>query len=353
MSGSMDSVETKQVSTDRGESSTREGRPPLIPSFVSTVAKRLQYLGYVAVAGSAANLLGRFHWLAELTCHFRWQLLAALLVAAGLAIIARSWKQAALFLVTACYQAIVVASLFFPPTPPPGYTNDVVGAESVSATGDSISRTTIRVLVANVLTSNQEFRALIELVQRTDPDVIVAIEVNQHWIDEMAELSAEYPFQLADPYQGNFGIALFSRLPLEDPQIVLLPPDLPAVVARVFNGKANSLTLIGAHVLPPISAYGAKSRDDALEKLSELAIEISPVAIVGDLNCSPWSPAFDSLLRQGHLVDTRRGHGNHASWPVGALPMMIPIDHGLISPELICVKRAVQPSIGSDHLPVR
>jgi endonuclease/exonuclease/phosphatase (EEP) superfamily protein YafD len=52
------------------------------------------------------------------------------------------------------------------------------------------------------------------------------------------------------------------------------------------------------------------------------------------------------------LRDTRAGFGIQASWPTQIPPLGIPLDHCLVSPELVVLDRRLGPAVGSDHRPV-
>jgi endonuclease/exonuclease/phosphatase (EEP) superfamily protein YafD len=74
--------------------------------------------------------------------------------------------------------------------------------------------------------------------------------------------------------------------------------------------------------------------------------------LLGDLNCTPWSPAFDRLLAAARLRDSGRGRGLHPTW-FSAVPFVgLPIDHVLVGPGVGVRGRHVGPDIGSDHRPV-
>lgn len=51
----------------------------------------------------------------------------------------------------------------------------------------------LRVMAANVLTPNRHADKLIALVREHRPDVLVTLETDQWWEDQLAELSDEYP----------------------------------------------------------------------------------------------------------------------------------------------------------------
>ena len=75
--------------------------------------------------------------------------------------------------------------------------------------------------------------------------------------------------------------------------------------------------------------------------------------VVGDLNCTPWSPHFRRLLRDAGLRDVARGRGLEPTWYPTSLPLGIPIDHVLVSDEIGVANRELGSDLGSDHRPVR
>ena len=74
--------------------------------------------------------------------------------------------------------------------------------------------------------------------------------------------------------------------------------------------------------------------------------------LVGDLNCTSWTPAFAELERISGLRDSRKGFGVQPTWPSNLPGLRIPIDHFLVSPSLAVRNRFVGPAVGSDHFPV-
>ena len=57
----------------------------------------------------------------------------------------------------------------------------------------------LRILSANVLSSNTRYDALLKLVEHENPDVIVLSEITPRWIEEIAELKNHYPHFRAVP----------------------------------------------------------------------------------------------------------------------------------------------------------
>jgi endonuclease/exonuclease/phosphatase (EEP) superfamily protein YafD len=66
-----------------------------------------------------------------------------------------------------------------------------------------------------------------------------------------------------------------------------------------------------------------------------------------------WSPWYRRLRAETRLTNARRGFGVMASWPAYLPPVMrLPIDHCLVSDELIVTDCRLGPAFGSDHLPL-
>ena len=156
------------------------------------------------------------------------------------------------------------------------------------------------------------------------------------------------------PGEDNFGIAVFSRLPLAEAGVHTLgEAGLPSLSMRVDVGGVE-LTLLATHPTPPIPARRFHLRNDQLARLGELIDSSSrPLVLVGDLNMTMWSPWYRRLTGTRRLFNSRRGFGVQGSWPA-CLPefLRLPIDHCLLSDGLSVAGCSLGPDIGSDHLPL-
>jgi len=285
---------------------------------------------------SAAAFLGRWHWLLELTTHWRLQYavgLGALTVAAALA---RKLKPALVFGAFALVNVFVLAPCYIPARP----------AAAASASQ-------LRVMVLNVHTENVQYDAALREVIGSKPDVLVLEEVNALWLRQLGALMAEYPFQVCAEREDNFGIAMFSRLPLKSGQALYLgEAGVPSVQGIVTVGGKEVL-VVGTHPLPPANRENARLRNEQLDALARhLSAFTGRKALLGDLNVTPWSPYFGRLLRASGLRDTGAGCGLQPTWPARVVPLWIPIDHCLVSPELGVIRRRTGRYIGSDHYPL-
>lgn len=309
---------------------------PTTPGWLAARFWNLAQAGTVVVALCTLTVfVGKGWWFLDLYSHFCVQYLACLVLAAAVFAMGRKWRWTAAAGVFAAVNLALVAPFYLGHSADPGATPG------------------IRVLSLNVRGSNRETERVLRLVEREKPDVLVLMEVTHRWARELEPLRAEYPHGPLSPLEGNFGLAVLSRQEfLACRPVRLGRAELPSVLCRLPVGD-QVVTLIATHPLPPVTGRYARLRNQQLLDAAALAAaQLGPVAVVGDLNITPWSPWFRALLREGGLSNARRGHGLRPTWPAGRLPLRIPIDHCLVSEGLIPGDLRTGPPVGSDHLPL-
>ncbi|MEW6158702.1 MAG: endonuclease/exonuclease/phosphatase family protein [Verrucomicrobiota bacterium] len=304
--------------------------------FELSLAGLLQALWVTLMTGSAFGTLLGFCgsiWPFELASHFRLQF-GALLLAMGFVEWIRKKVRLALGLFA---MASINAILIWPH----------LQIEHPRHRPEHV----FRILLVNVQTDNREYAKVLELIAERRPDLIVLEEVNSVWLEQLQSIHAHYPDSITYPRDDNFGIALFSRHELIEPEpIEIGDAEVPALKARVALGGKETVVL-ATHPLPPGSPVTFRQRNQHLVALAnEIRNLDRPVVLAGDLNVTPWSSAFRALLRNSGL--SLPPLGLDSTWPAHWLPLRIPIDHILLSREFVGVRRTIGPRIGSDHLPV-
>jgi len=107
------------------------------------------------------------------------------------------------------------------------------------------SSQTYKMLTTNVLTSNGEHEKLIELIRVEQPDFVVVMEINDRWVDALAELGDLFPHVEAHPREHNFGIGILSLKRWEEIEVPLFA-ELPWIKARFnLDGKSFELNAVG------------------------------------------------------------------------------------------------------------
>lgn len=213
--------------------------------------------------------------------------------------------------------------------------------------------TTLKILSANVHSSNDEYQRLLDLVGVEQPDVIFLQEFSPAWRDATLSLKGDYPYSYAEPRVDNFGIALFSRIGFDSVQHFDSPPlDYPTIVATVTLNE-ESVTLINTHPTIPITQFRFAARNEQINSIADFVSGIDgAVVLSGDFNLSVWCRRYRLLEERAGLRNTRRGFGVLPTWPTFMPFAMIPIDHVLVSDGIGVIETRTGERIGSDHLPL-
>ena len=287
-------------------------------------------------AATIAGFLARFWWVFELATHFRLHLAVSL---AGLAVIwavKGRWRIASICGAGAAVNAVLVLLVLWP-------TEAAVPQVGIR----------LRLVSLNVHTENERSDLVLKFLQTADADVILLLEVNETWMNAMQPLRANYLQVIAEPREDNFGIALFSRLPLTNSEVIELGKAEVPSIATIISVGGEKVFLLGTHPLPPGSAEYARQRNEQFHEIAALINRRKlPTIVLGDLNCTPWSPYFTALLGDSGLKNTSPRRGLFGSWPAWLPFARIPLDHGLVSPNICVIEKRLGPPVGSDHLPL-
>ena len=321
----------------------RSARPERTATIAQVLRFNITFWGLLTSAtafvctATVVAFFGAKWWPLDLFANFRLQYLFCLLLAFVVLLVGKKWPWAA---VAGVFALINFADIL------PAFVGR--GGEAVS----SSNRVTI--LLVNVLTSNKEYERVRQLVRSEDPDIVALLEVSETWMNELSSVKDEYPHVVASPRSDNFGIALFSRIPFVESEIIEIgEAGLPTAFTRL-RLEDVALTIIATHPLPPTRRASARYRNRQLKELAHYLHAVGkPVIVMGDLNTTPYSPHFKKLLRESGLRDSRRGRGIQPTWQA-QFPwvLRIPLDHVLHSPDITVLDRRLGPNIGSDHLPV-
>ncbi len=214
----------------------------------------------------------------------------------------------------------------------------------------------VSLLVANVLTSNRNAAGLLAMVRAHRPDVVLTVETDQWWEEQLDALAADYPHAVRHPLDNLYGMHLYSRLPLIDPEVLfLVEPGVPSIHAHVLLPCGQQVELHCLHPAPPSPTENLTSAERDAELLMvarNIDTTRGPVVVMGDLNDVAWSHTTRLFQRLSGLLDPRIGRGTfntfHARYPF----LRWPLDHVFCSPDFTLVRLARLPAFGSDHFPM-
>lgn len=302
------------------------------------LTKRLRFLLVGLALCIACGEAGGLAWWLDLFAHFQLQFFLASVLSVAVALVLRARRWALLAAACAAVTAARVAPWYVTPAPPAA----IVGAPG------------LRVALVNVLTANRRFDEVARVVREQGVDLVVLVEVNARWLDELEAALPAHSHVVRAPRGDNFGIAILSRRPLEEAAVfVLTTARVPTLEAVVRIGDVP-VTVVATHPVPPIGRDRTRLRDEQIAAVAaRVAARDGAVILLGDLNVTMWSRPYRRLIHDGRLSNARRGFGIAPTWPaVFPAAARIPIDHCLHRGPLVVTACRTGPDIGSDHLPL-
>ena len=223
------------------------------------------------------------------------------------------------------------------------------------APGDDANNT-ISIMTANVLTTNKNAAGLLREVHQWRPDILVTLETNAWWQQQLDVLGADYPYTIKCPLENLYGMHVYSRLPLEDTAIQFLnEPDIPSMHALAVLPSGQQVRVHFLHPAPPSPSENEESteRDAELLVVAKSVVDAElPVIVAGDLNDVAWSATTRLFRKISGLLDPRVGRGMFNSFHADYWCVRWPLDHLFHSDHFMLKDIRRLPSFGSDHFPM-
>lgn len=217
---------------------------------------------------------------------------------------------------------------------------------------------TISILIANVLKSNRNADGLLEIISNTDPDLILAMETDRWWTEQLALLKDEYPYTMLHPLNNTYGMALYSRFPLNQSEIKFLSEaKVPSFHTQVQLPSGETFMFHGVHPVPPMPSKkhpdNIGDREVTLVKVAEMVTSNSlPDVVAGDYNDVSWSHTSRLFQSSADLNNVRLGRGLYNTFSTKSLIMRWPLDHYFVTGEFSLLELERLPEFNSDHFPM-
>ncbi|WP_194713187.1 endonuclease/exonuclease/phosphatase family protein [Noviherbaspirillum soli] len=214
----------------------------------------------------------------------------------------------------------------------------------------------LRILSSNVLMTNRNADALIGLVRRHQPDILVTLETDAWWQSRLDVLESDYPHTIKCALDNTYGMHVYSRLPLEDAETqFLVQPDVPSMHAMAILRSGQPVRMHFLHPAPPSPTENDESteRDAELLVVAKSVVKVpGPVIVAGDLNDVGWSATTRLFRKISGLLDPRVGRGMFNTFHAGHWFIRWPLDHLFHSRHFTLSFMRRLPNVGSDHFPV-
>jgi endonuclease/exonuclease/phosphatase (EEP) superfamily protein YafD len=323
-------------------------------SVILTVSRwAVWVIGGAAIVATLMPLLRYTAWWIRVCDFPRLQIVFALLLmlGAGLALggaNAGPWQLA--FMSALAAAAVYQVMRVIPYTP-------LVSKAVADSTRAHNPDTEFSLTVMNVLQYNRQGKLALDTVRAADPDVIMAVETDEWWHEQLRPLEETHPYTCHEPLDNTYGLLFFSRLPLKSCQIkYLLDDEIPSLHTHVQlpDGK-TWVRLYGLHPKPPAPQESKTSTKRDAELLivgKEVARHDEPTIVFGDMNDVAWSHTSELFRRVSGLLDPRVGRGLMPTFHADYSLLRWPLDHVFVSPHFQVIDMRRLPHVGSDHFPI-
>lgn len=316
-------------------------------SYITSMLRTILIaLGLLSIISVIFSITARDQWWIRVFDYPRLQIAIISVLVLLLSVISlnrsKRWIQVYMFgLIAAVLWQGYVLHPYILPVEPEAPTQEVVDS------GEAFS-----LLVANVLMENKDVGAFLELVEEKDPDVVLAIEPNQRWTEQLAPLRESHPYYVEQPQDNHYGMNLYSRLPLSETEIHYFEnTETPSIYTVLTLPEGNEIAFYGTHPRPPLPENSVSAADKELIKIAQRVKESDrPVVVAGDFNDVPWSFTVEKLQEISQLRDIRVGRGFYNTFDATSPILRMPIDHVFISPHLGLATIADPMRFSSDHL---
>jgi endonuclease/exonuclease/phosphatase (EEP) superfamily protein YafD len=217
-------------------------------------------------------------------------------------------------------------------------------------------KNSISILVSNVLQTNRNSEKLLKLIKKYQPDLILTLETDKWWGEQLANLEKEWSYTIKKPLNNLYGMHLFSRFEIKNAKIKnLVKNDIPSFELQIVLKSGDLVNVFCLHPKPPIPSES----DTSLFRDAELLIvgkkvekSKKPILIFGDFNDVAWSHSTRLFQKVSELLDPRIGRGFFNTFHAGYPLFRWPLDHIFHSDHFILIKMKRMKNIGSDHFPI-
>ncbi|MFN8424683.1 MAG: endonuclease/exonuclease/phosphatase family protein [Anaerolineales bacterium] len=332
----MPSIETNHAQT-----------PPKTNSLISRLVSLITLLCFIAIVGlTIATIIAiavPHWWLGDLLSHLRIHFAVGLLFCMIWFIPLRK-RISLLILIPLFVNLSVLAPLY------------------TSRSSANLSPDTLKILHYNLDKTTPSHEEAFAYLREHPADILFLQEVTPELADKFASELPDYRLIYAEPLDNTHGSALLlpvaSTLTVQSTNTIHLPESSPRpLITATVIWDGQPLTLLSFHVVRPKNAYTENIQAAEFAAAADWIIaqrqNETPLIVIGDYNSTPWSARFQTFLNTSGLQDSSIGFGYQPTWSMG-FPILfgLPIDHAVISPEIVVQDRAVGPQLGGDHAPL-
>ncbi len=155
------------------------------------------------------------------------------------------------------------------------------------------------------------------------------------------------------PRADGFGVALYSRIPILDAQVLNLESDLPPVLSVTLDTLDTPLRVLLFKTPAPFSAEAYHQTKLLVRRLSTpLRHTSDPLLVLAQLNAPQSSLSYNRLRKAAKLSDAMKGYGILKTWHESEPLLHFTLSHVLYRGNLKPLNYVSTESVGGGHIPM-
>ncbi|MFT4536623.1 MAG: endonuclease/exonuclease/phosphatase (EEP) superfamily protein YafD [Saprospiraceae bacterium] len=213
------------------------------------------------------------------------------------------------------------------------------------------------IFTANVLQKNDKKDKLLAATESNKADILLFTETDEKWLNNiLPAVKNDYTYKSEYPLDNTYGMLLYSKFPLINPQVKFMVEDsIPSIHSLFTLPSGDTIQLYAIHPTPPMPQHNPSSsdRDAEMMKIALLSMHSKyPVLVLGDFNDVAWSESTNNFQEISGLLDPRKGRAFYNTFNAKNILMRWPLDHIFISEHFRLIEKKRGKAIDSDHFPI-
>ena len=204
------------------------------------------------------------------------------------------------------------------------------------------AKSKLKIALFNLKRENDNYKEISSEIENTNVDIVGLVEFAP-WHKENIGILQKYPYSVTNPMDGYYGLAIYSKFPLEE----VKSEDLIVYLEAIADIDGEKVNIIVSHPAAPFNQEMNEKAYYGLELLSKRANQLTSqnVILMGDFNLTPWSKKYSNFANSvPSLKNISKGEGIKFSWLGNLL-----IDHVFISKSIKASNFEIKGNSGSDH----
>lgn len=214
----------------------------------------------------------------------------------------------------------------------------------------------LSILAGNVLQTNNQYKKFLDIVKKHDPDLVLTMESNIDWENGLSELEKTHPFSVKVPKDNFYGMHLYSKKELIDPEVKFqVEEGMPSIFFEFPITDHKKVFFCCLHPAPPSPTENetSKERDAELMITGKTIRKLDkPTVVCGDMNDVVWSRTTRLFKKMTAMIDPRIGRGFFSTYHAKYFFMRFPLDHLFHTKDLFVKVMERSENFGSDHFAI-